>query len=144
MSGLSDGLGSRNSIRKNPPIFCWSRGKIEPAELSRWHPCWSIVALDTRAVQKTSLVFSAGLCTITYGQWDSWVAFSPHFITKEEWTPSSPDLNPLDFGIWSYLESKVSTVRDLALRTSKLRDFALGLPNGALDRSLEALKVKLR
>ena len=47
----------------------------------------------------------------------------PHFITKEVWPPSSPDLNPLNFGIWSYLESKVSTVH---------------------HQSLEALKVKLQ
>ena len=47
----------------------------------------------------------------------------PHFITKEEWAPSSPDLNLLNFGVWSYLESKVSTVH---------------------QQSLEALKVKLR
>ena len=36
---------------------------------------------------------------------------------------NGPHLNPLDFGIWSYIESKVSTVR---------------------HQSLEALKVKLR
>ena len=29
-----------------------------------------------------------------------------HFIPKEEWPPSSQNLNPLEFGIWSYLESK--------------------------------------
>ena len=33
-----------------------------------------------------------------------------HFITKEEWAPPPPNLNPLDFGIWSYLESEISTV----------------------------------
>ena len=30
-----------------------------------------------------------------------------HFISKEEWPPSCPDLNPLNFGIWAYFESKV-------------------------------------
>ena len=29
------------------------------------------------------------------------------FITKDEWLPSSPDLNPLDFSVWGILESKV-------------------------------------
>ena len=28
-----------------------------------------------------------------------------YFISKEEWPPSSPDLNPLDFSLWSILES---------------------------------------
>ena len=34
-----------------------------------------------------------------------WLAENvPAFISKEEWPPSSPDLNPLDFGIWSILD----------------------------------------
>ena len=75
MPGVSDGLGSRNRVRKKSPLFCWSRGKIKSAELSRWHPCWCIVALGTRALQKTSLVFSAWHCTITWGQKGTGVAF---------------------------------------------------------------------
>ena len=30
----------------------------------------------------------------------------PDFITKEEWPPYSPDLNPMDYAIWSILETK--------------------------------------
>ncbi|KAI6658909.1 Transposase [Oopsacas minuta] len=30
----------------------------------------------------------------------------PHIITKVEWPPSSPDLNPLDFSLWPTLESR--------------------------------------
>ena len=30
----------------------------------------------------------------------------PTLISKEEWPPSSPDLNPLDFSLWSILESE--------------------------------------
>uniref|UniRef100_A0A7I4Z6J4 DDE_3 domain-containing protein n=1 Tax=Haemonchus contortus TaxID=6289 RepID=A0A7I4Z6J4_HAECO len=30
----------------------------------------------------------------------------PDFIPAEEWPASSPDLNPLDYNLWSYLESK--------------------------------------
>ena len=32
------------------------------------------------------------------------------FWSKELWPPSFPDLNPMDFGIWSILERKASTV----------------------------------
>ena len=46
-----------------------------------------------------------------------------NFISKEEWPPSSPDLNSLDFGIWRYPESKVSATH---------------------HKILEALKTKLR
>uniref|UniRef100_A0A915DAQ7 Transposase n=1 Tax=Ditylenchus dipsaci TaxID=166011 RepID=A0A915DAQ7_9BILA len=31
----------------------------------------------------------------------------PNFIDKNEWPPRSPDLNPLDFSIWSILEDRV-------------------------------------
>ena len=30
------------------------------------------------------------------------------FSTKESWPPSSPDLNPMDFAVWSILESNAS------------------------------------
>lgn len=30
----------------------------------------------------------------------------PEFITKEEWPPSSPDLNPMDYAAWGILEDK--------------------------------------
>uniref|UniRef100_A0A914EBS3 Transposase n=1 Tax=Acrobeloides nanus TaxID=290746 RepID=A0A914EBS3_9BILA len=30
----------------------------------------------------------------------------PDFITRDEWPPSSPDLNPLDYTVWSILEEK--------------------------------------
>ncbi len=29
----------------------------------------------------------------------------PDFISKDEWPPSSPDLNPMDFCVWSVLEA---------------------------------------
>lgn len=32
----------------------------------------------------------------------------PGFIAAHEWPPSSPDLNPLDYSVWSVLEAKVS------------------------------------
>ena len=28
----------------------------------------------------------------------------PSFITKNEWPPCSPNLNPMDFTVWGYLE----------------------------------------
>ena len=117
MSSLRDGLGSRNRVRKNSLLFCWSRGIIEPAELLRWHSCWCIVALGTRALQKPSLFFFQQDSAPSHGakKTQEWLSENvPHFITKEE---------SLDFGIWPYLESKVSTVH---------------------HQSFEALKVKLR
>lgn len=33
----------------------------------------------------------------------------PDFINSQEWPPSSPDLNPMDYSIWGILESRVCT-----------------------------------
>jgi hypothetical protein len=30
------------------------------------------------------------------------------FVTSEEWPPSSPDLNPMDYCIWGILEANVN------------------------------------
>lgn len=35
----------------------------------------------------------------------------PDFITSKEWPSNSPDLNPLDYSIWSILEAKISSSR---------------------------------
>ena len=42
-----------------------------------------------------------------------------NFISKEEWPPSSPNLNLLDFGILGYLESKVSAIRHKSLEKKR-------------------------
>ncbi len=34
----------------------------------------------------------------------------PSFWSKEMWSPSSPDCNPMDFSLWSILQSKVCNV----------------------------------
>ena len=45
----------------------------------------------------------------------------PDFISKEEWPPSSPDLNLLDFSIWGYLDSKVSATYHKSMETLKTK-----------------------
>jgi len=35
----------------------------------------------------------------------------PDFLTVKEWPPYSPDLNPMDYSVWSILESRVCTTR---------------------------------
>ena len=45
----------------------------------------------------------------------------PNFIFKEKWPPSPPDLNPLDFGIWGFLKSKVSATHHKSLEALKMK-----------------------
>jgi len=32
---------------------------------------------------------------------------TPNFISSKEWTPHSPDLNPLDYSVWDILQELV-------------------------------------
>jgi len=43
----------------------------------------------------------------------------PSMISKEEWPPSSPDLNPLDFSLWSILETAACSVPCKNIETLK-------------------------
>ena len=44
---------------------------------------------------------------------ESWIqAHIPAFISEDEWPSRSPDLNPLDFSVWSIPESKVCRTHD--------------------------------
>ena len=45
----------------------------------------------------------------------------PSFISKELWPARSPDLNPLDFSIWSILEAKVSACPHFSLDALKAK-----------------------
>lgn len=43
----------------------------------------------------------------------------PRFISSQQWPPYSPDLNPMDFSVWSILEAAVSTKRYESVDTLK-------------------------
>lgn len=41
-------------------------------------------------------------------------------MEKDLWPPSSPDLNPLDFGLWGILQAKVGSKNYSSVKTLKL------------------------
>jgi len=46
---------------------------------------------------------------------------APDFISSQEWTPHSPDLNPLDYSVWDMSCKNLSTKEGVnRLRTSKI------------------------
>ena len=70
----------------------------------------------------------------------------PDFLAKEEWPPSSPDLNPMDFCVWSVLEKNVcrnphSTVE--ALKQTLKREWAK-LSMDVLRAAVEATPKRLK
>ena len=41
----------------------------------------------------------------------------PDFIRKEEWPPYSPDLNPMDYSLWSILENRACSVSHSTIKS---------------------------
>lgn len=67
------------------------------------------------------------------------------FITPEEWPPYSPDLNPMDFAMWSILEAKVSAKKYTTiegLKASLQREWK-NIPQEIVRASCEAFITRL-
>lgn len=43
----------------------------------------------------------------------------PSFISSQEWPPYSPDLNPMDYSVWSILESRACASRHISVDSLK-------------------------
>ena len=70
----------------------------------------------------------------------------PGFISKEEWPPSSPDLNPMDFSIWSILETNAcakSHANIDSLKMSLLREWDK-IPDETLRAAVRAVPNRLQ
>ena len=70
----------------------------------------------------------------------------PDFITKEEWPPYSPDLNPMDYSIWSILETKACAKAHTnveSLKASLRREWAK-IPQETLRAAVEAFPRRLK
>ena len=77
---------------------------------------------------------------------------TPDFITPEDWPSSSPDLNPLDYKLWSDLEGMVCTKRYSNIDSLKkalclaVENFPLDVVRNSIDEWPERLRrcVKAR
>lgn len=69
----------------------------------------------------------------------------PDFIAAKDWPSNSPDLNPLDFSVWSVLESKVSTGRHANMGSLKAAIIKAwdDLDNNYLRATCEGFKKRL-
>lgn len=70
----------------------------------------------------------------------------PSFISPEEWPPYSPDLNPLDFCIWSILESDVCSTRQPSIDVLKerLKEAWQKIPQEVLRAACENFKKRIQ
>ena len=121
MSGLSDGLSSCNRVRKKSPLFVDQWVKLNQQQYRDDILVGALLPWARELFKKRSWSFQPDSAP-SHGakKTQAWLSENvPHFITKNShFIAITPD-----FEIWSYFESKVSTVH---------------------NQSLEDLKVKLR
>lgn len=69
----------------------------------------------------------------------------PQFIEKEQWPPYCPDLNPMDYSIWSILENRVCTNshKSVVALKRKLREEWEKIPQEVPHATVEALPGRL-
>lgn len=71
---------------------------------------------------------------------------TPDFISPQLWPPNSPDLNPVDYHIWSVLEERVyrTRIRDIDhLRTRLIEEWQL-FDHMIIDRAIKQWRPRLR
>ncbi|CAJ0933289.1 unnamed protein product, partial [Mesorhabditis belari] len=74
------------------------------------------------------------------------VANFPSVITKDEWPPNSPDLNVMDFSIWTILEANVCSRKHTSLDSLKksLTKGWKATPQDDIRAAVEAYPNRLR
>ena len=70
----------------------------------------------------------------------------PDFIQPSYWPPSSPDLNPLDYGIWSILKKDVYSVKiqNMAHLKRRIRKCWNDLPHETINRTIDRFRARVR
>ena len=71
---------------------------------------------------------------------------APDFISPQLWPPNSPDLNPVDYQIWSVLEERVyrTRIRDVDHLTTRLIEEWRLFDQQIIDRAIKQWRSRLR
>lgn len=69
----------------------------------------------------------------------------PGFISSKEWPPYSPDLNPLDYSVWSILEARACATRHSSIESlkKKLLEECEKISTEEVQRIVENLEKRL-
>jgi inhibitor of nuclear factor kappa-B kinase subunit alpha len=70
----------------------------------------------------------------------------PEYLTKNQWPSNSPDLNPLNFFVWGFLEQKLKNKKiiDLDYIRRKLTQAWLEIDKNYLRRTVISVKSRLQ
>ena len=71
---------------------------------------------------------------------------TPDFIQPTMWPPNSPDLNPVDYAIWSIMQEKVyrRKIRDVNELRERILEAWNQLDQGVIDKSVQQWRARLR
>lgn len=71
---------------------------------------------------------------------------TPDFISPLQWPPNSPDLNPVDYKIWSVMQERVykTRIRDVAHLRERLVEEWAAFDNGIVERAVQQWRSRLR
>src|SRR5277367_5808692 len=71
---------------------------------------------------------------------------TPDFISPLQWPPNSPDLNPVDYKIWSVMQERVykTRIRDVAHLRERLVEEWAAFDNGIVERAVQQWRGRLR
>ena len=71
---------------------------------------------------------------------------TPDFISPLQWPPNSPDLNPVDYKIWSVMQERVYKIRirDVAHLRERLVEEWAAFDNGIVERAVQQWRDRLR
>lgn len=71
---------------------------------------------------------------------------TPDFITPQLWPPNSPDLNPVDYKIWSVMQERVykSRISDIAHLRQRLVEEWAAFDHSIIEQAVQQWRVRLR
>ena len=71
---------------------------------------------------------------------------TPDFIEPDMWPPNSPDLNPVDYAIWSVIQQRVyeTRVHDIDELRQRLLHVWHGLEQSLIDVAVDQWQTRLR
>ena len=68
----------------------------------------------------------------------------PEYIEPFSWPPNSPDLNPVDYFIWSKLESNVFSKKIVDLEQLKVVECWEEFLQGEIDKAVDSFRIRLK
>jgi inhibitor of nuclear factor kappa-B kinase subunit alpha len=105
---------------------------------------------DSRELLTNQFIFQQdGAPAHTSRQTQEWITQnSPDFISKNEWPPNSPDLNPLDYHVWGAMLHKYQQLSPKPANKEQLKHALQTiwdeLPQDSINKAVLAFRKRLR